>query len=151
MGVSEQDSAFDRGRIPAHEVRAAMEASTTLLEANVRVGRHHARLMMFGCDVTMQQSTLHVAARSYMEMISNHFMSYNKFSRPYVFFEQPRVDDPTAHFSSHIYYQFTGFWPEQMEEICRELMLLPDIIRCQRTGCFAKLCVHSRTRARLKY
>ena len=68
---------------------------------------------------------------------SDHFMSYNKFSRPYIFYEQPRVDDPINHFSSHIYYQFTGFWPEQLNEICRELTLLPDRIRCRKTGCFA--------------
>jgi hypothetical protein len=95
--------------MPAHEVRAAMQASITLLEAKVGVARHLACLMMFGCDVDIQQSTVHVAARSYMQMISDHFMSYSKFSRLYIFYEQPRVDDPINHISSHIYYQFTGF------------------------------------------
>ena len=109
-----------------------MEASITLLEAKVGVGRHHACLMMFGCNVDIQQTIVHAAARSYMQMISDHFMSYNKFSRPYIFYEQPRVDDPINHFSSHIYYQFTGFWPEQLNEICRELTLLPDRIRCRK-------------------
>ena len=94
MGVSEQDSAFDRGRIPAHEVRAAMVASITLLEAKVGVGRHRACLMMFGCDVEFQQSTVHVAARSYMEMISDHFMSYNKFSGPYFFMNSSELMTP---------------------------------------------------------
>ncbi len=135
--VSEEDSAFSRGRIPAHEVRAVMETSSILLKAKAGAAKHHAHLILYGCDPYIHQSNIHAACRCYMDMISHHFMSYNKFSRPYIFFDQPRVDDPTIHFSSSIYYQMTMFWPEQIEEICQELVLLPDIIKCQSTGCCA--------------
>jgi hypothetical protein len=30
-----------------------------------------------------------------------------------------------------------GFWPEQVQEICLELRLLPDVIHCRRSGCKA--------------
>jgi hypothetical protein len=135
--ASEEDSAFSRGRIPAHEVGAVMEMSSILLKAKTGAARHCAHLIFYGCDPDVQQSTVHIVCRSDMEMIRNHFMSYNKFSRPYIFFDQPRVDDPTIHFSSFIYCQFTGFWPEQIEEICQELVLLLDIIKCPSTGCHA--------------
>jgi len=135
--VSEEDSAFSRGRIPAHEVRAAMETSSILLKAKSGAAQHRARLMLYGCDPVFQQSTVSTACRSYMEMISDHFVLYNKFSRPYIFYNQPRIDDPAMHFSSTVYYQLSGFWLEQMEEICHEFVLLPEIIRCQSTGCCA--------------
>jgi hypothetical protein len=44
-------------------------------------------------------------------------MSYNKFKRPYIFYDQPRIDDPTRQLSSAIYYQMIGYWPRQWDEI----------------------------------
>jgi hypothetical protein len=41
-----------------------------------------------------------------MEMISNHFMSLNKFSRPCILYHQPRVNDPAMHF----YYLLPALW-----------------------------------------
>ena len=38
--VSEQHSAFDRGRVPAHEIRQVMETSLLLLLAKARAGQH---------------------------------------------------------------------------------------------------------------
>jgi hypothetical protein len=43
-------------------------------------------------DVGSQQSMVPVAARAYMSMLSNHFMSYDRFSQPYKFYELPQVD-----------------------------------------------------------
>jgi hypothetical protein len=34
-----------------------------------------------------------------------------------------------------LYYEMTGFWPEQVAEISRELIFLPPVIRCRYTGC----------------
>jgi hypothetical protein len=125
--VSEEERAFSCGRIPAHEVRGSIEVVLVLLDAKAAVARHRARLMVFGCDMDIQQPTLHVATRSYMDMISHYFMPYDKFSMPYVFYHLLRVDDPTAQFSKHIlYYQMTGFWPEQVNKICQALTLLPN-------------------------
>jgi hypothetical protein len=95
--------AFSCGRIPANEVRGSIEVVLVLLDAKAAVARHRARLMVFGCDVDIQQSTLHVATRSYMDMISHYFMSYDKFSMPYVFYHLLRVEDPTAQFSKEYY------------------------------------------------
>jgi hypothetical protein len=97
---------------------------------------------LVGCYLSTQQSTIHLASRCYMDMISNHFMSYNKFSwqyifYDYIFYDQPIIGDPTTQFSSAIYYQMTGFWPRQLDEICHEMVLLPDVIRCPSNCCRA--------------
>jgi hypothetical protein len=60
-----------------------------------------------------QQSTTHLASRFYMEMISNHFMFYNKFSRANIFYDQPSIDDPTTQFSSTTYHQMTIYGPDR--------------------------------------
>jgi hypothetical protein len=55
--------------------------------------------MLYDCD---EESTVDVACRTYTEMISNHFMSYQKFSRCYIFYDQSRVDDLTMHFKLNL-------------------------------------------------
>jgi hypothetical protein len=42
--VSEEESAFSHGRIPAHEVRGSMEVALVLLDAKAAAARHRARL-----------------------------------------------------------------------------------------------------------
>jgi hypothetical protein len=64
-------------------------------------------------------------------------MSYDKISRPYVQYQLPKVITPDTQFTKYIYHQMTGFWPEQVQEICQELILIPDVIRCRRSGCSA--------------
>jgi hypothetical protein len=84
--VHENDSAFAHGRIPAHEIRDALEVSLLLLQAKAKQSRNQARLFEFGFDVMEifhQQSSLPIAARAYMFMISDHYMLYDHFSRPY--------------------------------------------------------------------
>ena len=139
--VSEEDSALDHGRIPAHEFRETMVVSFLLLQAKARLSRHHFLMFDIGFEASFdfftQQSTLPIAARSYISMISNHYMSYDRFSRPYKFYELPQVENPHTQFSSHAYYEMTGFWPEQLAVLNQELTLIPDVIRCRRTGCSA--------------
>jgi len=43
--VSEDDCAFSRGQIPAHEVRGVLDTSLTLLLAKAQAGQHRARLL----------------------------------------------------------------------------------------------------------
>jgi hypothetical protein len=140
--VSEGLSAFTRGRIPAHEFHETMMVSFILLQAKARLSRHQFLMSEYdlktGLDSITQQSMLHVAARAYISMISDHFMSYDHFSRPCKLYELPQVDSPHTQFSSHGYFELTGFWPEQLKEINQELILLPDVIRCRRTGCCAR-------------
>jgi hypothetical protein len=114
--------------------------SLLLLQAKAKQSRNQARLFEFGFDVMEifhEQSSLPIAARAYMFMISDHYMSYDRFSRPYKLYELPKVDDPQTQFSSHGYYEMTGFWPEQVDMISAELTLLPDVIKCRSTGCVA--------------
>jgi len=65
-------------------------------------------------------------------------MSYDKFSRPFVQYGLPKVVMPENQFSKYMYYLMTGFWPsEQITEISNELSLIPAVIKCRRTGCYA--------------
>ncbi len=93
--VLEDESAFTRGRIPAHELKITLETSIVLLQAKANQSRNQARMfeMELDCesDVFLQQSSLHMAVRSYMSMIQDHYMSYDQYSRPYKFYELPRV------------------------------------------------------------
>ena len=134
--VSEFHSAYDRGRLPAHEVKLAMETSLLLLQAKARAGSHRFVALQLGFFPD-QATGSPVASRSYCNMISEHYMSYDRFSRPFVNYELPKVFTPSHQFSKYMYYMMTGFWPEQVQEICRELRLLPDVIRCRRSGCKA--------------
>lgn len=139
--VLEDESAFTRGRIPAHELKITLETSIVLLQAKANQSRNRARMfeMELDCesDVFLQESSLHMAFRSYMSMIRDHYMSYDQYSRPYKFYELPRVNFPHVQFSAHGYYEMTGFWPEQVDAIVSEFTLIPDSIRCRSTGCVA--------------
>jgi len=41
--------------------------------------------------------------------------------------------NPVDEFSFYGFYQECGFWPSQFQEVIDNLILLPDIIVCQRT------------------
>jgi hypothetical protein len=64
-------------------------------------------------------------------------MSYDRFSCPYINFELPKVISPSHQFTKYMFYMMTGFWPEQVHQICQELTLLLDVICCRRSGCKA--------------
>jgi hypothetical protein len=91
-----------------------MEVSFLLLQAKAHLSRHH--FLMFeidadNCfDVGSQPSTMPIAARAYMSMLSDCFMSYNRFLQPYKFYELPQVDCPHTQFS-HVCHEMTGCWP----------------------------------------
>lgn len=133
--VSEHNSAFDRGHVPAHEIRQEMETSLMLLLAKARAGRH--QLVAFQLGFYTEKENLHVAARSYTDMITKHYMSYDRFSCLYVNYELPKVVSPSEQFTKYMYYQMVGFWSDQVVEISQELTLIPDVIRCRRSGCTA--------------
>jgi hypothetical protein len=132
--VSELDCAFHRGRIPAHLLRDVFKIRL-ILHLNKASGSRHwyhmLELVFF-----FQQSSGTIAANIYNNMICCHFMTYGKFSRPFVYYELPKVVTPD-NFSKYMYYQMTGFWPEQITEISNELSLIPAAIKCRRTGCYA--------------
>jgi hypothetical protein len=94
-------------------------------------------LLNVGIGFESQQSALPVASRAYTERILHNYMSYDCYSWPYKLYKLPKVDSPCTQFSAHGYYEMTGFWPGQVAEIRRELILLPPVIRCRYTGCVA--------------
>ncbi len=117
------------------------EASGTLLEAKVGVGRHHGHLMMLWCDFNMQQSKLHVAARSYINDKQWFHVLQEVFQA--LFFMKPRFDDPTTQFySRHIFWRFTGFWSEQLDVNFKELTILLDRTKCRKIRCYASKNFH---------
>jgi hypothetical protein len=119
MVVSEHHSAFDRGQIPAHALREVSETRSLINEAMLR-----------------ESGLIHIVMQ-FNKMLLDHYMSYDKVSRPFINFELPPVLVTHQQFSKHVYYQLTRFWPEQVEEICNNLILIPDTIRCRRSGCSA--------------
>jgi hypothetical protein len=121
--------------VPAHEIRQVMEISLLLLLAKARAGQH--QFVVFQLGFSIDKGSSHVAARSYTDMISAHYMSYDRFSHPYVNYELPKVVSPSEQFTIYMFHQMTGFWPKQVNEISWELTLIPDVIRCRRTGCTA--------------
>jgi hypothetical protein len=76
-------------------------------------------------------------ADSYFNLLSNHFMSYDMWSRPYCTYELPPIENVYQQFSSHRCYELTGFWPTQLQEICQNLLLIDDRIVCPTTRCSA--------------
>jgi hypothetical protein len=80
--VSEHESAEDRGRLPAHEVREVVETSLCLLENKQCEGRH--RFVAFNLGFLPNLSYVNIAADCYMNLVCNHILSYDKVSRPYV-------------------------------------------------------------------
>ena len=61
------------------------------------------------------------------DAIFYHYYSYDKNNRPVLSLSIP-VEDPIREYSSFDFYNFTGFWPAQFDEIVREMTLLPRII-----------------------
>jgi hypothetical protein len=55
--------------------------------------------------------------------------------RPTTLFGEPPVLNPLQEYSSHRFYQLTGFWPDQFVEVADNLLLIPDVIVCDRTHC----------------
>ena len=48
------------------------------------------------------------------------------FVRPTILFQDPPLQNPVEEIPSATFYQVTGFWPAQIEEIMENLTLIPD-------------------------
>ncbi len=84
-----------------------METCLMLLEGKARANRH--QFVAFQLGFYTGNATLHIAARSYSDMVSEHYMSYDRFSCPYVNYELPKVFSPSQQFTKYMYYQMAGF------------------------------------------
>ena len=74
-----------------------------------------------------------------LDTIAHHYLSHDKVSRPTVSHALPPVNDPVNEFSACDFYQLSGFWPEQFEEVLSEVTKVNDPIICRRTRCRASL------------
>jgi len=72
---------------------------------------------------------------SLIHSIYHHAYSYDMNLRPTILFHEPTFENPVDVFPSATFYQLTGFWPGQFEEICDNLSLLPDAVVCPDTHC----------------
>ncbi len=72
-----------------------------------------------------------------MRMLYYHQTSYDMVLRPTTLFGEPPVVNPLQEYSSHRFYQLTGFWPSQFMEVADNLLLIPDVIVCETTCCCA--------------
>jgi hypothetical protein len=106
-------SSFTPGRTRAHEFKDILEVSLALRQVKATQSRNEARMFELDLDCESDffhhQSSLPMADRTYMLMISDHDMSYDQYSRPYKFYEFPKVNSPHTQFSAHGYYETTDF------------------------------------------
>ena len=139
--VSEHLSAFDRGRIPAHHMWQVRESLDMLVQLQTDDGKCRKRMLEAGAPLELlsccYRKSLNDMVTSNFVLLTNHYMSYDMWSRPYRVYDLPSVDNIYEQFSSHRFYELTGFWPVQVQEICQNLSLIGDTIVCQSTRCTA--------------
>jgi len=104
-------------------------------------GKRRKRMLEAGAPLELLSSRYHKSLNdmvtSNFVLLTNHYMSYDMWSRPYRVYDLPSVDNIYEQFSSHRFYELTGFWPVQVQEICQNLSLIGDTIVCQSTRCTA--------------
>ena len=72
----------------------------------------------------------------YKALLFHHY-SYDKSTRPSVEFNLPPLLQPVEVLSKYDFYNNTGFWPNQFQEIMNELKLIPNTIIHRKTRCKA--------------
>jgi hypothetical protein len=139
--VSEHHSEFDQGQIPAHHVSQVNEALSMSARQQTIEQSQKMRLLQDGISLDFlgldRSRSIQTLVDSNFQMLSNHYMSYNKFSKTYCQYELPSVEDPSTQLTSHRFYELSGFWPEQVHEICQEMALIPGTLVCPSTRCTA--------------
>ena len=139
MPVSQHESALSRGRLPSYLRRQVHYLLCLLMNQRARRGRTITRMSSLSthlvCCFTMQNSQ-----RSNSRLLSSLFnaiYSYDMNLRPTIIFPHLPLENPVEEFPAATFFQLTGFWPGQFEEMCNNLILIPDIIVCTETRCRA--------------
>ena len=139
--VSEHDSAFDRGRIPALHMWQVREGLEVLLQMHQHNAECRKHLLQAGAPLDLLSSHCWTSTQqtmdAYFVLLSNHYMSYDMWSRPRRFYELPAVENVFQQFSVHHFYELTSFWSVQVQEIYQHLALINDRIICPSTRCNA--------------
>ena len=128
-GVTEDDTAITRGRIPPHDFNIQMEmskyvASRIVPKLKMRRLLRRVRLpyrilkKLSGHELYMEISTA----------IHNHYYSYNKLSRPVPNYDRDKMEEPWVELNEYIFFESFGYYKGQFIEIINNLVLLPDKI-----------------------
>ena len=65
-----------------------------------------------------------------LDTVYHHHTSYDMNVRPTILFRDAPMENPVEELPAAIFYQLTGFWPGQFEEIINNLLVLPDTFVC---------------------
>ena len=125
---NENDTAFSRGRIPAHDVPSVYSMICVSMSAKRRVQLRKI-LMVKSNNYQGMCSRRHKeqSEKLLCDTIFYYYYSCDKNNQPVLSLSIP-IEDPIREYSSFDFYNFTGFWPAQFDEIVREITLLPRII-----------------------
>jgi hypothetical protein len=143
MPVSQHESALSRGWLPSYLHRQVYYLLCLLMNQRARQGRTITRMSSLStrlvCCFTMQNSQCSNSRllSSLFNVIYHHIYSYDMNLRPTIIFPHLPLENPVEEFPAATFFQLTGFWPGQFEEICNNLILIPDIFVCTETQCRA--------------
>ena len=143
MPVSENETALSRGRVPTYMRRQLNDLMAVLLQSNSsRLRVATLTFFLFDEDILVH---LHRRRRRHRDMIlslfmvmQNHYTSYDMVVWPTLLFRDPPIVNPIEELTPYRFYQNSGFWPDQFLEISQNLILIPDVIVCDRTRCSAR-------------
>ena len=145
--VSVDESASDRGRVPAHEVKmlhGVLRDSRRRLRAwTLRRKKQRQRLQRQRlCGSINKPLSPHyrwsrapMMSRRLRLVLDEHFMSYDAVSRPTVksylefYAHNVRMKDPVGELSEYVLFRQTGFWTESFTGTLEGMVLIPEIIR----------------------
>ena len=135
MSVLPADDSGSRGRIPAHDVKWASARLRKSRLAFSKDGKR--RRMLQGCGVPLKYVPQVPRYRKLSLQMRAHHESFDQTNRaPKVYDDEP-VEDPCEEFNAAKFEDYSGFTIADFNELCEELVLMPDTIR--HGGCKASL------------
>ncbi len=143
MPVSENETALSRGRVPTYMRCQLLDLLGIMLQSNSFHNRNYMLLSSLDDEDICHHIHCHrrrhrKMVTSLFNMLHNHYTSYDMVMRPAVLFRNPPMANPVDELTSYNFYHFSGFWPDQFIEICKNLILIPDVIICECTRCSAR-------------
>jgi hypothetical protein len=140
MPASENETALSRGRAPTYMRHQLVDLLAVMLQSNSFRNRNYMLLSSLNdediCHHIHRCRKRHCKmVTSLFNMLHNHYTSHDMVMRPTVLFRNPPMANLVDELTSYNFYHFSGFWPDQFTKICENLILIPDVIICERTRC----------------
>ena len=123
------DTAWSRGRIPAHEVSLLKKIILHEREDEERLMATRSRYRKAGLPYKYWKCRENIALSTIQTCLIKHCTSYDKVTRPAALHGRPPMTQPLQELTPYKFYYLVGFWPEQFRTICECLTLLPERIR----------------------